>query len=207
MTRKEEEAKFTLGERLCSSYNDVIQAPLQPLMDNLESSTYEVSHWVKELYSVFLCVSVCMCVCMFMYVWLWLCMCVCIAYMNKYMPTFHPHNTTSLYHFITRCSSKTLSNITVTSRPSHSPYNTPNPCYPHKQPRRTWTLLLVLLWSWWWVLVEVLWCRLRSQLRALLISLSECLLWKKTRMRWLRCAIGASLSHGAMSVSNISALD
>jgi protein arginine N-methyltransferase 5 len=42
MTRKEEEAKFTLGERLCSSYNDVIQAPLQPLMDNLESGTYEV---------------------------------------------------------------------------------------------------------------------------------------------------------------------
>lgn len=42
MTRKEEELKFTIGERLCCGYNDVIQAPLQPLMDNLESSTYEV---------------------------------------------------------------------------------------------------------------------------------------------------------------------
>ena len=42
MTKREEEAQYTIGERLCCSYNDVIQAPLQPLMDNLESQTYEV---------------------------------------------------------------------------------------------------------------------------------------------------------------------
>ena len=34
-------ATTTVGERGCMGYNDVLQAPLQPLMDNLESSTYE----------------------------------------------------------------------------------------------------------------------------------------------------------------------
>ena len=43
VTKREEESRFTIGERLCNPYNDVIQAPLQPLMDNLEASTYEVN--------------------------------------------------------------------------------------------------------------------------------------------------------------------
>ena len=31
----------SIGERSCDSYYDTLQAPLQPLMDNLESQTYE----------------------------------------------------------------------------------------------------------------------------------------------------------------------
>jgi type II protein arginine methyltransferase len=34
-------ASTSIGERECMAYNDTLQAPLQPLMDNLESQTYE----------------------------------------------------------------------------------------------------------------------------------------------------------------------
>jgi len=33
--------ELTEGERFCASYKDTLQCPLQPLMDNLESQTYE----------------------------------------------------------------------------------------------------------------------------------------------------------------------
>ena len=39
--RSRDPAVLTEGERFTSSYKDALQAPLQPLMDNLESQTYE----------------------------------------------------------------------------------------------------------------------------------------------------------------------
>ena len=39
--RSRDPAVLTDGERFTSSYKDALQAPLQPLMDNLESQTYE----------------------------------------------------------------------------------------------------------------------------------------------------------------------
>jgi type II protein arginine methyltransferase len=40
-TRSEVASEKTSGELSCDSYNDTLQAPLQPLMDNLESQIYE----------------------------------------------------------------------------------------------------------------------------------------------------------------------
>lgn len=41
IARSEYSSQLTSGELSCDSYNDILQAPLQPLMDNLESQIYE----------------------------------------------------------------------------------------------------------------------------------------------------------------------
>lgn len=41
VARSEYLSQMTPGEVICESYNDILQAPLQPLMDNLESQIYE----------------------------------------------------------------------------------------------------------------------------------------------------------------------